>query len=324
MESTAATGSVAEVDNAPPLGSSIPLSEFVPTKIAPPSCDVLSQEQAHSWREKGFCVVDPQVGGTPANPLGWIFTEQEVHRYRTAARTAVLGNGVDVQALPDMKNFGGVGFPFLARKSDALNELTLHSRIIRAVRQLLEISSTDVPILSQAECWVKRDAEPSPDLPAEFVNTDQRMHCDYPNHYLTHPPTWYNPEAVAMIVYLDDCVDCGGETAFVPREGEDDDAYRYPYINMPGVADMPWINDKTHAERYLSNHFPEVHSFREKLYAREQKVHYKIGTILIYRLDLWHRGTPLNKDKDRAVVNLLFKKSDAKHITSWHRGWAVS
>ena len=37
-----------------------------------------------------------------------------------------------------------------------------------------------------------------------YSNRDQRMHMDYPNHYLTHPPPWNQPEAVAAILYFDD------------------------------------------------------------------------------------------------------------------------
>ena len=154
-----------------------------------------------------------------------------------------------------------------------------------------------------------------------FSDTDQRMHCDYPNHYLAHPPPWYAPEAVAMIVYLD-AEDCGGATAYVPRRDEHDEAYSYPYLNNPGVASIPWLNDRAMTEAYLEKHHREAFEFRQRLYAREQRVRYSIGTTLIYRLDLWHRGTPLEKGKGRAVVNLLYKKSEASHITSWHRGWA--
>lgn len=32
-------------------------------------------------------------------------------------------------------------------------------------------------------------------------NADQRMHCDYGNNTLVHPPDWHSPECVAMIVY---------------------------------------------------------------------------------------------------------------------------
>lgn len=156
--------------------------------------------------------------------------------------------------------------------------------------------------------------------PPEYANTDQRIHMDFPNHTLTHPSEWNNPEAVAIIVYLDE--GAGGETAYVERQGSNDKAYEWPYVHMPGFGNVPWINDKTLAEEYLQTHHPDAFRFRQKLYAREKRVQYKLGTVLFYRLDLWHRGTPLNLNRNRAVMNLLFKKRDVAHITSWHRGWA--
>ena len=284
---------------------------------------ILTTEQVESWRNKGFCVVEAKSADDNALS-GWFMTAKEAERFRYAARVSVLGDGKKIKPLPDLKNFGGLGFPFLSRYSQSLNDLALHPRITQGVRELLGLAQNEVPLLSQAECWVKRDADANPNLPMEFVNTDQRMHCDYPNHYLTHPPPWDQPEAVAMIVYLDDGEECGGPTAYVSREGETDEAYAYPYVHMPGVGDIPWLNDRTCAEAYLKENHPASNEFRKKLYEREQYVRYKVGTVLIYRLDLWHRGTPLHPNKDRAVVNLLFKRSEAKHITSWHRGWAVS
>lgn len=280
---------------------------------------VLDELQVEEWRERGCVVVDCKQHDD-SRATGWVITQEEAQHFRNAARTAILGNGADIQPLPDTKSFGGVGFPFLGRNSEPLNQLCLHERMLQAVKQLLRVEDSPV-LMTQADCWVKQDLKHDSGLPAEYENTDQRMHMDYPNHYLTHPTPWYEPEAVAIIVYLDN-EDCGGATRFVPRRDVHDEAYQYPYINNPGVAQIPWINDRTLAEDHLRNHFPEAFRFREKLYQREQPVSYSIGTILFYRLDLWHRGTPLNKGKERAVVNLLYKKQTAQHITSWHVGWA--
>jgi hypothetical protein len=38
---------------------------------------------------------------------------------------------------------------------------------------------------------------------------------------------------------------------------------------------------------------PELSDFRASLYEREVAVGYQPGTVLLYRHDLWHRGTPL-------------------------------
>ena len=89
---------------------------------------------------------------------------------------------------------------------------------------------------------------------------------------------------------------------------------------------LPWINDKTSAESWLKEHHPEIAEFRERLYAREKQAHFKPGTVLVYRHDVWHRGTPLKQGADitRLVVNLSFRRADAAWFNMWNRGWAYS
>ena len=38
-----------------------------------------------------------------------------------------------------------------------------------------------------------------------------------------------------MIVYYDEAEEVGGSTTVVPREGENDPAYQWPLIAMPGI-----------------------------------------------------------------------------------------
>jgi len=79
---------------------------------------------------------------------------------------------------------------------------------------------------------------------------------------------------------------------------------------MPGFGTLEWINNREFAEDYLKRIAPQVAEFRVKeLYPREKKVKYSVGTILFYRHDTWHRGTPLKKDCLRIVVNLTFRKA---------------
>ena len=46
-----------------------------------------------------------------------------------------------------------------------------------------------------------------------------------------------------------------------------------------------------------------------------------LGDILFYRLDLWHRGTPVKKGKIRFVISLLWKKKECYWINCWNPGW---
>ena len=105
----------------------------------------------------------------------------------------------------------------------------------------------------------------------------------------------------------------------MPRNGPSDAAYAWPYTRMPGVGGVPWVNDRTAAERYFQQRDPETARFRAALYAREAAVRYRPGTLLLYRLDTWHRGAPLKPGGPvRRVLNLVYARSDVRHITAWN------
>lgn len=125
-------------------------------------------------------------------------------------------------------------------------------------------------------------------------------------------------------MYLSDEEDCGGGTAVVARSGPQDPAYRpgVPNIDMPGQAGRPFINDRTLAERYFYQNEPNVYEFRQALYARERRAKFKVGSVLLYRHDVWHRGTPLKTGSRRIVCNLGFKKKHCEWVTVWNSGWA--
>ena len=53
-------------------------------------------------------------------------------------------------------------------------------------------------------------------------------------------------------------------------------------------------------------------------------VDFKPGTVLFYRHDLWHRGTPVHFNKTRIVQNIGYKKAGCDWITNWNSGWARS
>lgn len=142
---------------------------------------------------------------------------------------------------------------------------------------------------------------------------------DYPNHYLTHPAPWDTPEAVTGILYFDSDDECGGATRVVPREGDGDEAYSWPYTHMPGVGGRAWINDRAAAEKYFERVAPDEARFRKRLYEREVELSYRPGTLLLYRFDTWHRGTPLKQGApNRRVLNFVYARDDITYITPWN------
>jgi hypothetical protein len=288
----------------------------------------LTVEQVQQWRREGACVVSDLLDADLVKSVQVCAADM----YRdTANNTEDFGSSESDATFPSMR-----------RENAVLNHVALNSSIISAVSQLLNVSTGDVR-LSQCELWSKwggaydakkagvHHADPPDALFDKSSNRDQRIHIDAFNHYLTFPSAWNSPEAVAMIIYYSDSDVCGGGTAFVPRTGDDDYAYHtsehtpgaHPFLLTPGGrGDLMWMNAREKVEgTYMDTH-PEIAAFRSKLYDREQRTSFKPGTVLFYRLDTWHRGTPVREGKQRLVHNLVFKKCGCDWINSWNTGAA--
>ena len=209
------------------------------------------------------------------------------------------------------QDFGSDGSTDFPCKHDAINRISVHPKLIDVACDLLGTSDIE---LSQSVAWAKYG------LPAENEqsNRDQRIHMDYGNHYWTHPPPFDRPDAVAAIIYYSDTTETGGVTAIVPRKGDKDPVYRWPYLHMPGISWKPFFNDRNAAEKSLSE---EDRMLRKQCYEREIMPILKPGDVLLYRLDVWHRGTPVFPGKVRYVHNLLWKRRDAHGMCLWNSGW---
>jgi len=260
---------------------------------------LLTKDQVDAWKDQGAFVM--QLPGEVINPsLEWLnnnFTLDQVD--------------------PDHLDFGSPDRKFEFPTSvEPLDNLVLSEHLIVAVQQLL--NTTDVRLL-QADLWPKIGVE-SGDHEAQS-NTDQRMHMDYGNNTVLHPD-WQSPEAVAAIIYYDDSEETAGGTAFVPRQGDADPVYQPPFVHMPGQAGKPFFNDRRTVENWFNNNEPAAHKLRSELYERERLVNFKPGTILFYRHDLWHRGTPVTPGKLRRVHNLAWRRADARGWSNWNEGWA--
>ncbi len=265
----------------------------------------LTAAQVDGWRTAGFALVD---GLIPADLLGEVQALGE-RRFPAA----------DDPGAADFRHFGSaLVFP---AAEPAFDGLTLHPRLLAAVGQLLDRPVSGLR-LTQSTLWPKfgRTANQSD----RGGNDDQRIHVDYPNHMLVHPTPWDRPAAVEIIVYHSDRRHCGGSTAVVPRRGRDDPLYPWPIVASPGIGDLPWIDPRADAEAYLSEHRPELAAFRRGLYEREVHADFRPGTVLLYRHDTWHRGTPLRPGTRRLAQNLTFRLTEATWIDTLHKGWSWS
>ena len=250
----------------------------------------LTAEDETSWRVHGYALVhgliEPSVVRDAQNEFFALMKREKP------------SSGMD-----------GYDFP---TSSLALNDVILNERIIVAVRRLL---CTDDVLLTQADAWPKEYSTEK--------NTDQRIHIDAWNHMNVVPPRWDCPSSVAMIVYLTDIEQSGGATAVVPRRYDADPAYDpLSLMRTPGCGALPYINRKHEAERYFQGTDPDTAKFREGLYEREVFANAKQGTVLFYRHDTWHRGTPLTvPGTTRLVMNLSYRRVDAQWFQHWTSGW---
>lgn len=253
-------------------------------------------ESINKWKTEGYCVVD--------NLIDSVFLDKLIYTLNTIP----FGD--------KLYEFGSEnGFLEFPTSYDELNEITLYPKIIQYCQTLL---GTDDIRLIQSDFWSKKNYPNGP----ENSNSDQRIHMDYPNNYLVPPPDWDKPESVAIIIYYSDSDKCGGNTYLVPRMGQTDVAYLKPYDKLCGLGKYHWFNDKTITENYFKKNYPDVYQFRKTLYDREIPIRYKKGSVLFYRHDIWHRGSPVNIGQRRIVQNLGFKKSGCDWITIWNQGWS--
>jgi len=65
---------------------------------------------------------------------------------------------------------------------------------------------------------------------------------------------------------------------------------------------------------------PAAKKIRDQCYKREVIPKFISGDVLIYRLDTWHRGTPVKHGKVRYTHNLLYKRVSNSDIQNWNPG----
>ena len=256
---------------------------------------MLSVNEINQWKEKGYIVVrnllDKNILDKSVSYLNEIYEKKELN----------------------VKDFGSNGkleFP----SNTILDYLSMNENMIKSVQKLLDCNEIT---LLQCDTWGKKGSN---DFSVQS-NNDQRMHMDYGNNMFLHPSDWDNPEAVAAIIYLSDVNDTEGGTAIVPKESKTKNFYKFPYINMPGINGHTFINNKNDAEEYFKANNTDIYNFRKELYKNEIKLSPSKGDILFYRLDIWHRGTPVKSGKVRFVTNLLWKKRECYWINNWNPGW---
>lgn len=250
------------------------------------------EKYKQKWREHGFCIIKDLIDNKIMNKV--VNYMKSKYTYENC-----------------YNDFGSKNMELEFPTFTILDKITMNEKLIDIVKYFLNCNNI---ILTQSDAWGKtgkKNKNPQ-------SNKDQRMHMDYGNHMFLHPLSWNNIDNVAVILYLSNTKKTNGATRFVSKK-KNPDLYKEPYIHMPGLRNYTFINNRTEAEKYMFSVNQEVGKFREKLYKNEIKMDFEIGDILFYRLDLWHRGTPVKEGEIRYVMNMAWKNRDSYWINNWNR-----
>ena len=265
---------------------------------------MLPQSAIDQWRTHGYALVHDFL---PTN-----VTRAAVHAMRQH-----LPREQGATMTPDFGNDNALAFPC---NDAALDAVPLHPQLLHAARTLL---CTSYVRLHQAVAWGKYG------LPAATRtasrNDDQRLHQDFGNNMFGVPYDWDKPEAVAAIVYYSDVSETGGATAVLPRvlDATIDPMYADPSLRLRnvGLCGVPFRNNRPDAEALLHKIDPHAYTTRSAAYTRERHLtDARVGSVLFYRLDVWHRGTPVHEGQMRYTHNLVWTRPDAVGLSVWNGG----
>ena len=165
---------------------------------------------------------------------------------------------------------------------DALNGVAVHPELIDFVERALDVRDV---ILTQSIVWAKY---------AGTDEFDQALHVDYMNNSILHPSGADAPEQVTILIYYCDIDESLGPTSVIPRD-QTKDMPLVPYIRPRGQ-------------------YPE-------LYKLEQPLLVPAGSLFIYDLSTFHRGSSLTCSRGvRITHHIAYRRGDAPWVG--YKTWA--
>ncbi|MEM7218524.1 MAG: phytanoyl-CoA dioxygenase family protein [Pseudomonadota bacterium] len=187
--------------------------------------------------------------------------------------------------LPPPRSRRETRFPFASATANdggaGLNAISLHPELRRFAATM---AGTDELFCEQADLTWKHQGH--------HLDQDQILHCDYPNHTLAYPPA--NPAywQTTYLLYYTDVVARSAPTAVVSR------AHYRDELLWPPV----YKRDK-----------------RPDLYANEVKVTVPAGSLLIYSVRTFHRGTAFTAPGARIAQFISYTPARARWtgIVGW-------
>jgi hypothetical protein len=167
--------------------------------------------------------------------------------------------------------------------SPTLNLMGLHPALIDFAKQALE---TDDVYLYQCQAWGKFTGE---------ADYDQPFHCDYVNHTLTGPSDDETQNSVTFILIFSDVTEAHGPTHYVTR---------------PDAAKIAGPEGTLSGDPALQT----------ALRQHERSAAGPAGSLFVYGIDIYHRGTNLTAPGGhRYVMTVCYKnaKNTAINFVAW-------
>ena len=122
----------------------------------------MDEDQIKKWKTEGYCIIHN-------------FLDEKLINEAVKTLEALI--------FPDEQEFGSDGKLEFPTDFDVLNDISLHPKIIKSAQQLL--GTKDIRLM-QSDYWKKINSGSDHYL----SNSDQRIHMDFPNNYLTYPNDW--------------------------------------------------------------------------------------------------------------------------------------
>jgi ectoine hydroxylase-related dioxygenase (phytanoyl-CoA dioxygenase family) len=248
----------------------------------------ITQEHLQFWREHGYVIVDS-------------FLSHEELRQARANMERYVPTWEEFCAAPEryprIRSSGMVKaeFPFVGT---ALNDVTTHHDVTDAVERLL---GTRQLHLTQSIFWAKF---------ARTHDYEQELHLDYQNNTLVFPSDDERFQQVPMILYYDDVAEGDGPTYVVSRKYTDhllhEVSHARDQVDERSLATFERLN----VPSLDPSQFASV-------YEHEQPVIAKAGSLLVFTMSTFHRGSAICAASGRRLSHHIVYRAAGREWMGW-------
>lgn len=173
------------------------------------------------------------------------------------------------------------------RGSAQMNLLSLHPSLIHLAKDLLGVGKV---FLYQSHTWAKFTGN---------ANYEQPMHCDYKNHTLLVPADQPSLRTVNFVIYVSEVTDDLGALHYVTKRESNE------------VLGVGSVN-------------PSSEDDQAALMKVERSAASEAGSLVVYGIDTFHRGTNLTKPQGRRYTMTVSFKARGNDGIGFHVWYVIT